>query len=1254
MGPGWSAPRPRIGVTTHKNPTGYHSDLCPTLRTTPPGRTRIPPPPPETARASADQRRRVARSTKSGWGGVHRTFPPCLLVTWTAATPRLLTSKNFLTGAWLTCPQPPPFRAPSATISSSSLLLSYELMCVGCRGTSVSDLGPSGNSSGTEFESDEPATPYDAPYAAPGMRVDMVPPPPLPASYGMPMESFAKVPVRRLADDVRNPCLMPSQLAPPHEYPQDSQFGWTPQQVGCHRPPRRPDHKQMLPAHMPLLGWQSMQPGAFAQGPLPGGGCSIKHEYMPKEWPLGPPPPPNHHPPPLAHGRHRGSIPPARPPPPPHKPGGAPAKASPPPCDAACACPFCQGAGATTGGKTRQRRALTRERKTPKVGRWWRQFGYEGPQYCQRCSEVFRDHIMRQKRNSAECSRESPCDDCFKVLQHFDVNGQDLWSRFDERAKRNRQKRSQNASNSSDGQRAAKKSKSVAAGALGLIGIACVAFFGYGHHPSNGSPGSASTDQELSFQSAAQDCEQWRRVQQTAAPPARVGAATWTNVDGDLMMFGGASAATSAPTGQHVRFRDTSLSFQPSVDVHGHHNDLWAIKRSNGSSQAAAVTFVFEQVAAKSDVWPEPRSYAMPFTDHNGNAFVFGGMNAESTSGMSDLWQFDGSDWTYIAGSSSPSDMAQRPSDASLLARAQAAADHGWPLPRARGTITMSADKKYGFLFGGSLAWHDGAALPLADLWFLGDASYQIGGPNNQDFQADPMEPGTLLGSSLWRSKEQRWFEASWGDSAGWVYQGPANTVYVGSEERRWFDASRVHGLHSQVLPINWPSARANHAAWIDQAGKLLIFGGVGIIGHGDCGILRDIWEWDAKWISDGGNYPTSHPVTPGTPFKWSKSAGSWQVVVENAPAPSLGVPQPRISSLTALKGEAGDGELHAGQSDAPRDLPSLPDDIKDVWLLGQGPLGEQTPAQCVTAWTARLPVSRRVGGMNAYDTQVNHKTAKTYGSQEVVVDTNAVAPSLQAAAGQASQLWLITPDHIDRVSSKTDVNGTSWQVDASRTCRVADEIASLHRRSGFASWPTPDGFIMLGGMQAGSARPQSDMWVFGSRPVEFIAEVPRTRHENWTRSDGHSGRGDTADMRSKRASILVNLTDPSVVSACGRQARIVHLHRNSQLGFGLQLANDNGEVVGYGLTDNSSLVGPAESAGIIAGDALCAVGSPARALVLDTYDSFATSILRYFTGKEDVVLLFRDVPIRQHQSDDGEVVFMCNGTASQRPCNGH
>jgi hypothetical protein len=68
-------------------------------------------------------------------------------------------------------------------------------------------------------------------------------------------------------------------------------------------------------------------------------------------------------------------------------------------------CPFCANRSLSSravepvpAGRTRQRRELKSERKTPKWGRWWRQFGYNGPK-CE----------LRLERESGRCAqRASP------------------------------------------------------------------------------------------------------------------------------------------------------------------------------------------------------------------------------------------------------------------------------------------------------------------------------------------------------------------------------------------------------------------------------------------------------------------------------------------------------------------------------------------------------------------------------------------------------------------------------------------------------------------------------------------------------------------------------------------------------------------------------------------------------------------------------------------------------------------------------
>ena len=122
------------------------------------------------------------------------------------------------------------------------------------------------------------------------------------------------------------------------------------------------------------------------------------------------------------------------------------------------ACLLCQFCGATPdqadsgadgddAARTRKRRRVNarKERKEFKTGKWWRGIGYKGEAYCQRCSEVFRDHLLRQKSNSAKCTRENPCDDCAKILVFFPLEPE-RWTLYDSKqTDKDRKKRAKNA-----------------------------------------------------------------------------------------------------------------------------------------------------------------------------------------------------------------------------------------------------------------------------------------------------------------------------------------------------------------------------------------------------------------------------------------------------------------------------------------------------------------------------------------------------------------------------------------------------------------------------------------------------------------------------------------------------------------------------------------------------------------------------------------------------------------------------------------
>ena len=113
-------------------------------------------------------------------------------------------------------------------------------------------------------------------------------------------------------------------------------------------------------------------------------------------------------------------------------------------CDS---CPFC-GASAQSqvsdaqvsdSDRSRKRRKRPEARKHFRTGNYWRGIGYSSEAYCQRFSEVFRDHLLRQNPNSANCSRENPCDDCTKILTFFPPEP-GRWTLFEAKQSQKRQR----------------------------------------------------------------------------------------------------------------------------------------------------------------------------------------------------------------------------------------------------------------------------------------------------------------------------------------------------------------------------------------------------------------------------------------------------------------------------------------------------------------------------------------------------------------------------------------------------------------------------------------------------------------------------------------------------------------------------------------------------------------------------------------------------------------------------------------------
>ncbi len=276
-------------------------------------------------------------------------------------------------------------------------------------------------------------------------------------------------------------------------------------------------------------------------------------------------------------------------------------------------------------------------------------------------------------------------------------------------------------------------------------------------------------------------------------PGARSGAATWVDTSGNFWLFGGRGFARHALLGTL--------------------NDLWKWDGaswtwvSGSDTYGRRGTYGEKGVAAPGNE-PGARSDAVSWIDSAGNLWLFGGHGRDSASSynvsLSDLWKWDGSDWTWVSG----------------------------PIVGSRqgvyGTLGVAAPENCpGARYG-------------ATHWSGGDGSFWLFGGNG--YGMSQYSSGLL--NDLWK----------WNGSA-WSWMGGSSGV----------NQPGVYGTKGIANPANVPGGRRNASANVGPDGTILLFGGYGQSVSGS-GYLNDLWRWDgAEWIWVNGSDVPNQPGVYGT-----------------------------------------------------------------------------------------------------------------------------------------------------------------------------------------------------------------------------------------------------------------------------------------------------------------------------------------------------------------------------------------------------
>jgi hypothetical protein len=320
-------------------------------------------------------------------------------------------------------------------------------------------------------------------------------------------------------------------------------------------------------------------------------------------------------------------------------------------------------------------------------------------------------------------------------------------------------------------------------------------------------------------------------IGQAGTPGARAYPVSWKDSAGNFWMFGGYG-----------------------VDVNGLNagplNDLWEFNGQwlwQGGSTTQGASGVYSGTA-----FPGARYWSSGFQDATGNLFMFGGYGVDSagtTDFLNDLWEFNGTQWTFLSGSTT---VDQKGVYGTLGTGAPG--NH----PGARlGHATWVDSSGVFWLFGGD--GNDTTTTGfLNDLWtFSGGQWTWVGGANaingaaNYGTQGIPdianvpsarMWPTTWLTPSgdVWLLAGERFGGAQFTDL--WKYSGGQWTWMDGPQS---VDQLGIYGIQGTPDPANMPGSRELGIPWTDSAGNLWLFGGFGLATQPTkFDSINDLWEF--------------------------------------------------------------------------------------------------------------------------------------------------------------------------------------------------------------------------------------------------------------------------------------------------------------------------------------------------------------------------------------------------------------------------
>lgn len=361
-------------------------------------------------------------------------------------------------------------------------------------------------------------------------------------------------------------------------------------------------------------------------------------------------------------------------------------------------------------------------------------------------------------------------------------------------------------------------------------------------------------------------------------PPGRYNAASWTDQNGNLWLFGG-SGYDAATNTTGILLNDL-WKFSPS------RNEWTWMGGANTTGTQSPGTYGILGTPAAGNV-PGCRSQAVSWADKYGNLWLFGGAGCDASGNLgelNDLWEYSPTtnEWTWIGGSNSVGPLAGRPG--------------------VYGTTGVPAAGNTPGSRAGALGWTD----IRGNFWLLGGTGYDANGSQG-------------LLNDLWE------FDPS---TTEWAWMGGSKTALVGSG---W---PGIYGTLGTPAAGNIPGSRTGAATWTDGNDNLRLFGGFGYDANGNLTTLNDLWDFEAsgnEWAWTGGSSTTTGCV------KYKKGlviCAGQPGVYGTLGAPVAGnIPGGRAAAASWID-QSGNYWLFGGQG---YDAAGSQGNLNDLWMFNPG-----------------------------------------------------------------------------------------------------------------------------------------------------------------------------------------------------------------------------------------------------------------------------------------------------------------------------